>query len=89
MSQVKNNLKHRGGTGAAYLAARLARDRPDVLTRLEAGAFGSVRAAALEAGIVRPTGIIYTDKPADAARKLRRWFKGPRLEILVRCLHTD
>jgi hypothetical protein len=82
-------LKHQGGTGAPYLAARLARDHPDILAKLEAGVFSSVRAAALAAGIVRPTGIIYTDRPADAAKKLRRWFRGERLEMLARCLQTD
>ena len=43
------------GNIAEYLTARLARDRPDILTRLEAGHYPSVRAAALEAGIMRPT----------------------------------
>jgi hypothetical protein len=42
------------GTGhAAYTLRRLARERPDVLSRYEAGEFKSVRAAAREAGLVK------------------------------------
>lgn len=41
-----------GGRTADYLTARIARDRPDVLDRMKAGEFRSVRAAAIEAGIV-------------------------------------
>ena len=40
------------GTNATYLTARLKRDAPDIATRLERGEFKSVRAAAIEAGIV-------------------------------------
>ena len=43
-------LGKRGPT-ADYLTARIARDRPDVLDRMTAGEFKSVRAAAIEAGI--------------------------------------
>lgn len=47
--------KHYGyyGNDASYLAGRIARDRPDILERMKAGEFKSVRAAAIEAGIVR------------------------------------
>ena len=44
----------RRGETTEYLTARLARDRPDLLERLKAGEFTSVRQAAVEAGIVRP-----------------------------------
>ncbi|MBV8264802.1 MAG: hypothetical protein JO252_00495, partial [Planctomycetaceae bacterium] len=50
-----DNINLRGGTQADYLTARIARDRPDLLERMEAGEFPSMRAAALEAGIVTPT----------------------------------
>jgi hypothetical protein len=56
------------GSTSAYLTARLARDRPDLLERLKAGEFSSVRAAAREAGIVRPTATFYTDDVNDAMR---------------------
>jgi hypothetical protein len=42
------------GTSADYLAARIKRDRPDIAARVEAGEFKSMRAAAIEAGIVKP-----------------------------------
>lgn len=41
------------GRGAAYIIAKLKRDRPDVAERLAAGEFRSARAAAREAGLVR------------------------------------
>jgi hypothetical protein len=42
------------GTSATYLARRLKRDAPEVFSRLEQGEYKSVRAAAIEAGIVKP-----------------------------------
>lgn len=66
-----------GGTSAEYLARRLARDAPEILNRLEAGEFKSVRAAAKEAGIV---------KAPEPGRMLRRWWgeadQATRLEFL-------
>jgi hypothetical protein len=40
--------------GAEYLTARIARDAPEVLERMKAGEFTSVRAAAIAAGVVTP-----------------------------------
>ena len=40
--------------GQAYLLRRLARDRPDILERVKSGEFKSARAAAIEAGIIKP-----------------------------------
>lgn len=42
------------GNSADYLTARIARDHPAILERMKAGEFRSVRAAAIEAGIVNP-----------------------------------
>lgn len=56
----------RGSTGAAYLRARLQRDAPAVLKRLDAGEFTSVRAAAVAAGIV---------KPPDVFKQLCKWWR--------------
>jgi len=62
-----NNTVIRGSTNADYLTARIARDRPDILERMKAGEFPSVRQAGIAAGIVRvPTGL-------DALR--RAWGK--------------
>ena len=41
-----------GGTSAEYLTSRLKRDAPAIAARLQRGEFKSVRAAAIEAGIV-------------------------------------
>jgi hypothetical protein len=41
------------GTDPAYLVSRLKRDAPEVAERLAGGEFRSVRAAAIEAGIVK------------------------------------
>jgi hypothetical protein len=47
-----NKLK-RGGTGAAYLLRRLARDHPEILAQYERGEFKSVREAAKKAEIIK------------------------------------
>jgi len=77
------------GTTIEYLAARLERDRPDIVERMRNGEFRSIRAAAREAGIVRPTAMIYTDDPAAAARAIRRHFRGERLAALIAFLQED
>lgn len=80
------------GDSAAYLTARIARDRPDILKRMQAGEYKSVRAAAMDAGIVQPRISI----PADvegAARILRQKFKGKDYErlvdLLAQCIAVD
>jgi len=45
----------RGTNDSNYLTRRIARDHPEILERMKAGEFPSVRSAALEAGIVKPT----------------------------------
>ena len=47
------NIISNKGTSIDYLAARIARDRPDILERMKAGDYTSVRAAAKDAGIVK------------------------------------
>ena len=42
------------GTSQAYLLRRLQRDRPDLLEQVKTGEFKSARAAAIEAGIIKP-----------------------------------
>jgi hypothetical protein len=74
-----------GGTGREYLMARLARDRPDILERMKAGEFASVRAAAIEAGIIKPTCTVPLD-PGKAATRLLRHFKGEDLVALATAL---
>lgn len=50
-------LKSRG-TSAAYLIAKLKREAPEMAERFIAGEFRSARAAALTAGIIKPTPVI-------------------------------
>lgn len=56
------------GNNAEYLTRRIARDHPDIHARMKAGAHKSVRAAALDAGIVHPTTTIPTDNTPSTQR---------------------
>jgi hypothetical protein len=51
--KVDNINIDRGGTGAEYLLRRLAKTEPAIVKRYESGEFPSVRAAAIEAGIIK------------------------------------
>lgn len=73
------------GNPADYLTARIARDHPEILNRMKAGEFRSVRQAALEAGIVRPT-ITLPLAPLAAVRLIAKYFKDDALEALLRGL---
>jgi hypothetical protein len=70
---------------ADSLTARIARDFPDILERMKEGEFKSVRAAAMEAGIRKPTATIPLD-PEGAARLIREHSQGDALATLVRLL---
>jgi hypothetical protein len=68
------------GRGSDYLTARIARDHPDVLKRMRAGEFPSVRRAAIEAGIVKvPT-------PLDTIKRLLPRLSRPEQRELRRLL---
>jgi hypothetical protein len=73
---------NRGSNNAEYLTARIARDHPEILERMKAGEFPSVRKAALEAGIVRPT-IALPLEPEAAVRLIVKHFKGEALDTLI------
>ncbi len=63
-----------GGTSPEYLTARIARDRPDILERMKAGEYKSVRSAAIDAGIIDPDKSKRYSLPTDpiaAARYLQ------------------
>ena len=62
----------RGGTSADYLTARIKRDRPDIAERMQRGEFRSVRAAAIEAGLV--------SRPDPMQQAKRAFEKLPREE---------
>ena len=66
-------LGSRGSTDPEYLAARIARDHPDIQARISQGEFKSVRAAAVAAGIVKPRKqftVGHSTDPRDFAVKL-------------------
>lgn len=50
---VHTSPSYKGGHSRAYLVARIARDRPDILERMKAGEDEYVAQAARAAGIVR------------------------------------
>ena len=69
----KDSLPFRNkGQTKERLAARLKRDHPDIAARVANGEFKSIRAAALEAGIVKPMRSIPVDTPEAAIRALLR-----------------
>lgn len=49
----------KGGNATDYLSRRIARDAPEVLERMKAGEFPSVRAAAVEAGIIKVPTLVH------------------------------
>ena len=56
------------GNNVSYLASRLKRDRPDLAARVEAGEFKSMRAAAIEAGIVKvPSALVLLKRAWEKA----------------------
>jgi hypothetical protein len=79
------NFDSKGGDRAEYLAARIARDRPDILERMKAGEFPSVRAAAREAGIIKDR-ITILIEPQAAAAQIRKHFDPESVQELARLL---
>ena len=71
-----------GGNSPQYLAARIARDHPDILERMKAGEFKSVRQAALEAGIVKKSVSVPID-PQRAARILVKHLTPADVKALI------
>jgi hypothetical protein len=67
-----NVMKFQYGNSSSYLAARIKKDRPDIVERIEAGEFRSIRAAAKEAGFVREA------SPLDLLK--RTWGKASHEE---------
>jgi len=59
------------GDSPEYLTARIARDRPDILERMKAGEYKSVRSAAIDAGIVDPDKTKRYSLPTDPAAAAR------------------
>lgn len=75
---IKSDGAH--GNAADYLARRIKRDAPEVFSRLEQGEYRSVRAAAIDAGIVRvPTALqelqrIWRKASVEERRAFHDWL---------------
>ena len=86
-------LLKKGSHNSDYLLARIARDRPDILERVKAGEFDSVRAAAREAGIIamRPKKTVtLSDDVARVADVLRSHYGSEQLrQIVERLSHNS
>lgn len=81
-----NRTSTRGET-QAYLLRRLARDAPEILERVKAGEFKSARAAAIEAGIIRPVPTVrLVDDPERVAAAIKRHLTRDQLVELVEAL---
>lgn len=72
------------GNSQAYLLRRLARDAPEILERVKAGEFRSARAAAIEAGIIKPvpTVRITTDMQAMATKLCQHLTREQRIQLI-------
>lgn len=85
----ENKCSHRtfsrGEGDTEYLTARIARDRPDILARMKAGEFKSVRAAAREAGFVKER-VSVPKAPAGAAAAIKRHFSESEVREIVELL---
>jgi hypothetical protein len=72
---------NRGSNSAAYLAARIKRDAPEIAARVEKGEFKSMRAAAKAAGIVKDRSplervqSIWQRCTAQEQEKIRDWLE--------------
>lgn len=72
------------GNDADYLTARIRRDRPDIYAKMTAGEYRSARAAAIDAGIVKPqTRYSLPDDPVKAAVYLSERVDGEWLSTFV------
>lgn len=70
--RVDNVKSAEGGNSQSYLLRRLKRDRPELIEQIEAGTIKSVRAAAIEAGIVKDVPSVPMNEPAKAAAAILR-----------------
>lgn len=85
-----DNINLKGGTQAAYLKARLRRDHPEIAEELEQGKHRSARAAAIEAGIIRPVPTVrLVDDPEKVAAAIRKHWSSDRIAALLQALSSS
>ena len=73
------------GTDTEYLTARIARDRPDILDRMKAGEYRSVRSAAIDAGIIDPDKTKRYQLPTDPTKAGRYLAERVDAEWMLAC----
>lgn len=82
-----NQLPRNGiGTSAEYLTARIARDHPAILEDMKQGKYKSVRAAAIDAGIVDPEKTRRFQLPTDPVAAGRYLAYRVDKEWLMECV---
>jgi hypothetical protein len=89
LDNVQTSVNGGGGNSAAYLAARLKKaERDDLLAEIGPGKrYSSVRAAAIEAGIIRPVPTIrLVDDPPKVAAAIARHLNRAEVEALCEAL---
>ena len=74
------------GTSADYLTARIARDNPAILEDMKQGKYRSVRAAAIDAGIIDPDKARRYQLPTDPAAAGRYLSQRVDHEWLMECV---
>lgn len=79
------------GETQAYLLRRIARDAPEILERVKAGEFKSARAAAIEAGIIKPvpTVRLVSDINAIAAKLCQHLTSDQRIALAEALLQEN
>lgn len=77
----------RGTGNAEYIKARLRRDHPEIAEALERGEFKSARAAAIDAGIIKPVPTIrLTDDINKVAQAISRYLNDQQRIALAEAL---
>lgn len=84
---ISRNRVSQEGTSTSYAIRRLGKERPDLLDQVKEGTISPHRAM-VTAGFIEKA-ITIPDDPAKAARRLRKHFRGERLEALIRELSRD
>jgi len=81
-----DNITFSRGTGADYLVARLARDYPEYLERLQQGEYRSVRAAAKAAGMPMKERVQFEPTINNFERFIRKHLSSEEIRALVLAL---
>jgi len=81
----QNSTPLRGGENSDYLTARIARDNPEILEGMKQGKYRSVRAAAIDAGIIDPDKTRRHQLPTDPAAAGRYLAKRVDAEWMLQC----